>query len=204
FNTNPLPAHQVLYNELDQWREAEAKRIQESGAPQAERQGHLAELLHKETRLLQTIDRLKITAGKEGKGKRVRHMLNLMSMPKIWEMSDGETAEIHTPWTNRAMELQELYQALEAPLLSVEERLDVLLHLKWTVKEFDCRLTRDIMELVDREADLLSRGRGEKSLQGLRQRIRNLFLRFIETPDFNPEATRFLRVPPRYERLTKE
>ncbi|CAM9766755.1 unnamed protein product, partial [Discosporangium mesarthrocarpum] len=97
-----------------------------------------------------------------------------------------------------------LYEAIEAPLLSVEERLDVLLHLKWTVKEFDCRLTRDIVELVDREADLLARGRGEESLRGLRQRIRNLFLRFLETPDFNPEATRFLRVPPRYEKLTEE
>lgn len=99
---------------------------------------------------------------------------------------------------------QELYEALEAPLLSVEERLDVLLHLKWTVGEFDCRLTRDISELVDREADLLSRGRGEASLRPLRQRIRNLFLRFAETPDFNPEATRFVRVPPKYEKLTEE
>lgn len=98
--------------------------------------------------------------------------------------------------------LQELHEALEAPLLSIEERLDVLLHLKWTVGEFDCRLTRDIAELVDREADLLSRGRGEASLRPLRQRIRNLFLRFVETPDFNPEATRFVRVPPKYEKLT--
>lgn len=100
--------------------------------------------------------------------------------------------------------VQELYEALEAPLLSVEERLDVLLHLKWTVSEFDCRLTRDIAELVDREADLLSRGRGEASLRPLRQRIRNLFLRFAETPDFNPEATRFVRVPPKYKKLTDD
>lgn len=99
---------------------------------------------------------------------------------------------------------QELHEALEAPLLGVEERLDVLLQLKWTVGEFDCRLTRDIAELVDREADLLSRGRGEASLRPLRQRIRNLFLRFAETPDFNPEATRFVRVPPKYKKLTEK
>lgn len=92
--------------------------------------------------------------------------------------------------------------ALEAPLLSMEERLDVLLHLKWTVGEFDCRLTRDIIELVDREADLLSRGRGEASLGPLRQRIRKLLLRFAETPDFNPEATQFMSVPPKYDKLT--
>ena len=90
------------------------------------------------------------------------------------------------------------------PLLGVEERLDVLLHLKWTVREFDCRLTRDIAELVDREADLLSRGRGEASLRPLRQRIRNLYLLFLETPDFNPEVTRFVRLPPKYDRLTMD
>ena len=50
--------------------------------------------------------------------------------------------------------------------LSVDERLEVLLHIKWTVKQFDCQLTREICELVDREADLLNRGRSEKSLDG--------------------------------------
>ena len=56
------------------------------------------------------------------------------------------------------------------PLLTIDERLDVLLHVKWTVKEFDCNLTRDIVELIDREADMLNRGRSEASLSGLRNR----------------------------------
>ena len=34
------------------------------------------------------------------------------------------------------------------------------------LKEFDCELTRDIVELVAREEDLLRRGRGVKSLEG--------------------------------------
>lgn len=33
-------------------------------------------------------------------------MLNLMSTPKRWEMADGEIAEVTTPWTTRAKELQ--------------------------------------------------------------------------------------------------
>ena len=49
--------------------------------------------------------------------------------------------------------------------------------------------------MIDREADLLNRGRDEKSLEGLRLRISRLFLTFIETPEFNPEASRFQRVP---------
>mmetsp|Transcript_15528 Transcript_15528/g.19878 ORF Transcript_15528/g.19878 Transcript_15528/m.19878 type:complete len:477 (-) Transcript_15528:95-1525(-) len=194
-NPRSVTDFEVLYNELEKWRAAETKRIRASGLPPEERQLQHEQLLHKETRLLQTIDRLKATAVKEGKAERIQKMLELISLPKKWELSDGELAEIHTPFTTRANELKELYNGLNTPLLSVDERLDVLLHVKWTVKEFDCPLTRDIVELIDREADLLNRGRSEKSLEGLRQRITNLFLRFIETPEFNPEAARFLKIP---------
>ena len=51
-----------------------------------------------------------------------------------------------------------------------------------------------VVELIDREADMLNRGRSEASLGGLRKRLANLFLQFIETPEFNPEAARFQKV----------
>ena len=35
------------------------------------------------------------------------------------------------------------------------------------VQEFECALTREIVELIDREADLLNRGRKDKSLDGM-------------------------------------
>jgi len=117
-----------------------------------------------------------------------------MSKPKVWAQNDGETTTVHTPFTTRAKELMDLYSGLRLPLLTVDERLDVLLHVKWTVKEFDCNLTRDIVDLIDREADMLNRGRPEKSFANLRQRVANLFLQFIETPEFNPEALRFQKV----------
>ena len=89
-----------------------------------------------------------------------------MSAAKKWEMSDGAITELHTPFTTRSKELMELYNGLRLPKLSIDERLDVLLHVKWTVKEFDCNLTRDLVDLIDREADLLNRGRSAKSLEG--------------------------------------
>jgi hypothetical protein len=63
--------------------------------------------------------------------------------------------------------------------ISTDERLDILLNTKWTVKEWDCNLTREIVELIDREANMLDRSRPESSLEGLRQRLANLFLQFI-------------------------
>lgn len=68
---------------------------------------------------------------------------------------------VHTPLTVRAAELQQLYRGLTLASLSLDERLDVLLHVKWVSKEWDSGVTRELVELIDREADLLNRwGRG--------------------------------------------
>jgi len=186
---------QILYNELEAWRRQETYRINSERIPEHERLESLSQLLLKEQKLLQTIDRLRLQASDENRDKRIRSTLQLMASPKRWQMSDGEVAQVHTPFTTRAKELMELYNGLRLSLLSIDERLDVLLHVKWTVKEFDCNLTRDVVELIDREADMLNRGRKEDSLLGLRARMANLFLQFIETPEFNPEAGRYQKVP---------
>lgn len=187
---------EILYGELDAWRLQETETINEAHAgDEPSRQHALKQLLYKETKLLQTIDRLKITANHENRDRRIAHELSEMGQSKTWEMADGTIVDVVTPYTTRAQELQQLYHGLKLPLLTTDERLDVLLHIKWTVKEWDCSLTREIVDLIDREADLLNRGRNPKSLSGLRQRIANLFLQFIETPEFNPESTRFQLVP---------
>lgn len=61
-------------------------------------------------------------------------------------------------------------------------------------QEHDCKLTQEIIELIDREADLLMRGVKETNLAGLRKRICTLFLQYIKTPTFNPEAAKYLKV----------
>lgn len=58
-----------------------------------------------------------------------------MANPKEWGALGGQTtAVVETPFTKRAQELRELYNALKAPLLTIDQRLDVLLHVKWTAK----------------------------------------------------------------------
>eukprot|EP00518_Triparma_eleuthera_P006539 CAMPEP_0182479232 /NCGR_PEP_ID=MMETSP1319-20130603/33825_1 /TAXON_ID=172717 /ORGANISM="Bolidomonas pacifica, Strain RCC208" /LENGTH=403 /DNA_ID=CAMNT_0024680647 /DNA_START=174 /DNA_END=1382 /DNA_ORIENTATION=- len=194
-NPKSVKDFEILFNELETWRQAEHQKIRDSTASEADKKLLVADLLAKETKLLQTIDKLKAKALKTGKEKRVSKMLDLMSKPKAWEMSNGIPMNVETAFTTRSKELAQLYQGLKQTLVSTEERLDVLLNIKWTVNEFDCALTRDIVELIDREADLLDRGRSEATLSGLRTRLNNLFLQFIETPEFNPEASRFLKVP---------
>jgi hypothetical protein len=118
-----------------------------------------------------------------------------MSRPKAWRYKDGSTTEMDSPYNIRARELKDIYNSLSMNYLTQDERLDVLLTLKHTVKEHDCKLTQEIIALIDREADLLMRGIKEENLQGLRKRISSLFLQYIKTPQFNPAAVKHLKVP---------
>lgn len=61
-------------------------------------------------------------------------------------------------------------------------------------QEHECQLSRDIVDLIDREVDLMTRGLKAASLEGLRKRISTLFLQYIKTPAFNPEVAKLLRV----------
>jgi hypothetical protein len=100
---------EILYNELEAWRAAETRRINSEGLDEKDRLEALAQLLHKETKLLQTIDRLKLTATKENRERRIQAVLELMSTPKLWETSTGAVTAVHTPFTTRAKELADLY-----------------------------------------------------------------------------------------------
>ncbi|GBG79666.1 hypothetical protein CBR_g29814 [Chara braunii] len=182
---------EILYSELEAWRLQETRRIKESTLSEEEKQLLLRQLLHKETKLLQTIDRLKITASKANRADRIEEKMQAMAAPKKWPVRKGDFVDVQTPTTIRASELMQLYHGLLAKGLGMDERLDVLLHVKWTVKEFDCELTQEIISLVDREADLLNRGRSMKALEGMRKRIAFLFLQFMEIPEFNPEAAAY-------------
>ncbi len=72
--------------------------------------------------------------------------------------------------------------------------MDVLVHVRMVVEPHGTPLTKDIVVLLQREADLLSRNTKTVVFAGLRQRLLNLFLQFCETPEFNPEAARFMAV----------
>ncbi len=181
----------TLYNELDAWRKAEILRVKSSTAPGEERAKALAEVLSDETKALQAIQKLKIAAQKKLQSDKTVQMLEQMAQPYKWQLSSGDVAFVQTPSTNRSKELRDLYLALQANL-TTDERLDILLHVKWCVKEFESPLTRDISDLIDREADLLNRGRPAKSMEKHKVRLNNLFLQFIENPIYNPRAKDFI------------
>jgi len=183
----------ILYNELDAWRHAELAKIKGSTLTADEKTKAMSDLLASETKALQSIQRLKHAAQRTAHAEKAHHTLELMAQPHRWQLANGTVAQVQTPATMRAKELLELYRALSAPVTpaNLDGRLDILLHVKWTVQEFDDALTRDICDLVDREADLLNRGRTLKSMERLRVRLNNLVLQFLDDPTYNPRAADF-------------
>ena len=111
------------------------------------------DILNQQTRALATIDRLRATAVKAGREKKIKQVMSLMGQPKKWEDKYGGVREVHTQFTVRAQELRDLYGGLSDEIGDIDERLEVLTNVKWTCEESLVHLTRDIVELCDREAD---------------------------------------------------
>ena len=151
----------------------------------------MAALLAKETKMLRAIEKLKKRANELNQQEMIKNALDDMSTSKNWEKKDGAVVVVDTTEVIRARELKALYDACVLDGLGIDERLEVLNHVKWTVKEFSDKLSKEICELIDRESDLLVRGRDVRTMAGLRKRIANLFLTFIQTPAYNPEAFRY-------------
>jgi hypothetical protein len=161
-----------------------------AAAARERRKNAMADLLAKETKMLLAMERLRRRAAEENEKERVRDALEDMAASKHWEKKDGAVVIVDTTQVIRARELRALYEACQVSC-SPSERLELLRHLKWTVREFSTKLTKDIAELIDRESDLLLRRRDPATMAGLRKRLSGLFLQFIETPEFNPEASRY-------------
>jgi hypothetical protein len=172
-----------------------------SNKSQEEKAVAFAALLQEETDALQSIERLKMSAQNEMLVNKNEKMLELMAQPRAWQISSGDVVMVQTPETNRAKELLELYRRISAPVSEINDRLDILLKVKWTVQVFDHSLAYDLVELIDREADLLNRGRPLKSMEKLRVRITHMFLEFIESPEFNPRAAEFVNVSMSVKRI---
>ena len=147
-------------------------------------------MLHKEISLFQNIKKLKISSNTENRTEKIAEILKKMSSDKKWKAYDGHYINVQTVLTLTASKLEKQFKKLNSST-TVEVRMANLLEFKKLMeehnKEFPCSLIQKILELIERESDKL-KGRADSSLEGLRQRLNNLYLNFIETPSFNPEA----------------
>lgn len=88
--------------------------------------------------------------------------------------------------TRRSKLLFEMQSSLGKEM-PTEQRLDVLLEVKEEIRSRKDEISIQIRELISREAELINRKRPDESLEGLRERIKELFLKYIMEPENNPE-----------------
>uniref|UniRef100_A0AAQ5YML6 IQ motif and ubiquitin-like domain-containing protein n=1 Tax=Amphiprion ocellaris TaxID=80972 RepID=A0AAQ5YML6_AMPOC len=193
----------LLYHALEKWRREEEQQIN-SSLRGAERKAALCSLLEQETELIATIGRHHITFQNNNYDEIVQHLLDKSAAPHQWRAADGRLIEMDNQHTIRARELRDLYSNINLFTVSQEQRSHVLMTLKRTVNEHKCLLTRDIVDLIDREVDLMKRGVTTRNLEGLRKRICTLFLQYIKTPAFNPAVAKLLKVPQNPSELNKD
>ncbi|NWV07692.1 IQUB protein, partial [Ptilonorhynchus violaceus] len=185
---------ELLYHDLELWMQEETERINRT-LTGAERKAALCALLEEETRLIACIGMHKLNANKENQQKAILYLLDKCAQPRRWKAYDGKITEMDTKDTLRGKELLEIYRSISTKDIPKDERTDVLLTLRCTVKEHECKLTQEIVALIDREVDLMSRDVKECNLEGLRKRICTLFLQYIKIPTFNPGVAGLLKVP---------
>ncbi|XP_070472559.1 IQ motif and ubiquitin-like domain-containing protein isoform X2 [Equus przewalskii] len=124
---------ELLYNALEFWQREELAHINQSFTG-AERKAALCELLEKETQIIASIGRHRYVAYMANQEALIQAFLDKCSAPKMWRTFDGKMMEMDTQFTIRARELQNIYKCIMLKSISQDERLDVLLTLKHTVK----------------------------------------------------------------------
>nr|CAD7569175.1 unnamed protein product [Timema californicum] len=177
---------EMLYSLVQRWREYEVDRIKADTCGPSKK-AMLCLLLEKEIRLLSTIERHRNRVNQENKKKLETKLLEKTTEPVVWTGYKDARVTMETVHMRRATDLKALYECICRDDVTVDERIELLVNLKYSVKNYSSGLVMELLHLVERECDFLVRGLGQADLEGLRKRIARLFLDLIHDPRINPE-----------------
>ncbi|KAH3767543.1 flagellar associated protein [Pelomyxa schiedti] len=178
-----------MVKKVEEWKFREVEKINTASLSDMERRKALSALFREYTKYLQTIERMKHDCSPQLQYNKVQKMLSKMAAPKVITASDGKRILVETPEIKHAQHLWQLYNQLIQPDIIAEARTEILNSVAEIVTQFPAPpTTQEIIALVDREAVLTSRGVNVKNMEGLRKRLAHMFLRYIQTPEVNPQA----------------
>ncbi|TGZ72050.1 hypothetical protein CRM22_002307 [Opisthorchis felineus] len=185
-----------LFNALEQWRQEEVSTINAKPLTVAERKAALALLLDEESELIAAIGRHQLCVSQKQNLRGQISEMRKAAAPILWTSAiSGRALEVDTPQTLKARELLDIFTSLRLEDLRDEERLDILLTTKKVVTQYQIKVCKDLVKLIDREAELIVRGVRAEQLRGLRERINNQFVKFAQMPEVNPEIANYIKVP---------
>lgn len=154
------------------------KRIndQYSGAPKI---AELNALLDKEIRLLNGIDQQRLALKREFQEVRNQKTLDDLGKPVQWVGRRNQILEMDTLRTQRARFLTNYFDEMRQTL-KLEDRLTLLARLMPVLADEEHEKVGDLLQLLQREQDLLVRGIPVKCLDSMRKRQNVIFMDIIK------------------------
>ncbi|XP_022113571.2 IQ and ubiquitin-like domain-containing protein [Pieris rapae] len=178
-----------LYSMVDRWKHAEIARISQlhSKGPKI---AEFTLLLDKEVELLRCIEAYRIQVKEDSRKIKEKQFLEEISKPFAWYGRDGKLITMDTVETQKARKLKELYNSFLRDDMETNERIEILVDMKFALQEFRHPLAEEIISLLDRECDLLVRRCDQHQLEYLRRRITASLLQLIKTSELNSGVTK--------------
>lgn len=173
-----------LHDQVRLWMERETAAVKARNLPDSERTAALLRICHKESRYLQTINARQQNIAEAGKSQADLRHVKAAAEPALWHLPSGAFAHVVTPAIARAQKVAEVYIQLSAKFDTSAARMDALLEAR-QVLAADVSLSGPL-ELVNREIDMLNRGRKSAALGPLRARLMNA-LSFASSTVNQPE-----------------
>lgn len=146
--------------------------------------------MDKEVELLRCIEAYRVKVKEDKQKIKEKSFLNEISKPVAWYGRDGKLITMETVEIQKARKLKELYSSFIRDDMQVNERMELLVDMKFALQEFRHPLAEEIITLLDRECDLLVRNCNDYQLEFLRRRIATSIFQFIKTSDLNSGVTK--------------
>ncbi|XP_048512800.1 IQ and ubiquitin-like domain-containing protein [Athalia rosae] len=161
----------MLYNLMDQWKHFQTKRAASLFFKGAQRASDVA-VLNKSVDMLRDIDKQKQQVKNEFLERKAMKFLTYHCEPITWNGYKAKPVEMITVKIQRARELKKLHDNLCDENLSTEERVELLLMIKHSLKNHRCYSVNELVYLIDQEIQLISRGIKNIRPTQLRRRIK--------------------------------
>lgn len=192
----------MLYYMLEKWKRDELERIS-SLACGPSKIAEMYVLLEKEIEMLQSIEARKKQVREDKKIQKIEQFFKNIGDPLEWNSQyKNLLCRMDTLETQHGRDYQEIYTAVANRNLNSEDHMQTLLNVKLMLRDHNCEIANELIDLIDRACLLQTRGFSKKHLEALQMRIEALLLRHIQMPECSYGVTdRMTRVK---ERLMEE
>lgn len=177
-----------LYTVLGEWM---IKRKKELGTRKCgyANKVSMGDLQKKQIKGLLAIEGHRIQAKQENLKKQDIMFLEGTARSRVRTYPKGNRTFIDDLNIKRARDIKDMYASYTRTDVTNTERIEILTSIKNCLAGFEAvDLTADLIELLEREIDLITMGVSKKNMEYLKRRFDSLYVDLAKNPEFNPQA----------------